>query len=40
MQYATEQPKMCQFLIENGAEVDELARDPDSPDFDWCVASK
>jgi hypothetical protein len=40
MQYATEQPKMCQFLIENGAEVDELARDPDCLNFDWYVAFK
>lgn len=29
LHYATEQPKMCQFLIEIGAEVDELARFPD-----------
>ena len=29
-QYAMKQPEMCKFLVENGADIDELAPDPAS----------
>jgi hypothetical protein len=28
IQYAMKQPHMCKFLLENGADIDELAVDP------------
>jgi hypothetical protein len=39
MQFATEQPEMCQFLIDNGADVDEIGRDFIHAQFFRCVES-